>query len=91
MEGDVCSFLHPLVYRETAWVCANLIYSLDPDVIVIGGSAGRSLEPHLDEIMKELPSWLLPNTPIPDIVVTQLKGVGMLGAALYASDSLSKS
>lgn len=87
MEGDVCSFLHPLVYKETAWICTNLIYALDPDVIVIGGSAGRSLENHHDEILAELKQWILPGTPIPDISVTKLKGAGMLGAALLAAEA----
>lgn len=87
MAGDACSFLHPLVYRETAWLCANLIYALDPDIIVIGGSAGRSLKEHIPNILDELKHWLLPNTPLPHIAVSELKGAGMLGAALLASGS----
>lgn len=89
MTGDTCSFLHPLVYRETAWLCANLIYSFDPDVIVIGGSAGKALQDHVENILDELPRWLIPNTPIPEIVISKLHGAGMLGAAMLAKQSRS--
>ncbi len=87
LQGDVCSFLHPLVYREAAWLCTNLIYSIDPDIIVIGGSAGKALKGHVPHILKELEQWVLPGTPLPDIAISELKGAGMLGAALLAKES----
>lgn len=87
LEGDVCSFLHPQVYREVSWLCANLIYGFDPSVIVIGGSAGKALKGHVEKILQEVPNWLLPGTPLPDIAISELPGAGMLGAALLAWDS----
>lgn len=88
LEGEACSFLHPLIYREVAWLCTNLIHSLDPDIIVIGGSAGRALKNHVPKILEELKQWVLPGTPLPEITISELKGAGMLGAALLASGAL---
>jgi len=84
LEGEVCSFLRPDLYREISWLCASLTHALDPSIIVFGGSAGRALKTHLNEIRKELPHWLLPKTPLPDLAVSTLKGPGCLGAALLA-------
>lgn len=84
LEGAVCSFMQPEIFREVAWLCTNLIYLLDPDVIVFGGSAGYALTKHIDEIHKELLAWTLPNTPLPVIVAATTKNAGVVGAALLA-------
>lgn len=82
LDGAVCSFMQPDIYREVAWLCTNLIYLLDPDVIVFGGSAGHALLKHLDQITEELKKWTLPGTPLPDIVAATTRDAGILGAAL---------
>lgn len=84
LEGAVCSFMQPEIFREVAWLCTNLIYLLDPDVIVFGGSAGYALTKHIDEIHRELLTWTLPNTPLPVIVAATTKNAGVVGAALLA-------
>lgn len=85
LEGAVCSFMQPDIYREVAWLCTNLLYLLDPDMIVFGGSAGHSLASHVDAIEKELEKWLLPGTPLPTIVAATTKDAGILGAALLCA------
>lgn len=82
LEGAVCSFMQPEIYREVAWLCTNLTYILDPDVIVFGGSAGHALHKHLDQIHAELKKWLMPGTPLPKIVAATTRDAGILGAAL---------
>jgi predicted NBD/HSP70 family sugar kinase len=83
LNGAVCSFMQPDIYREVAWLCTNLIHLVDPDVIVFGGSAGHALHQHIDEITAELKKWTLPNTPLPKIVAGSTREkAGMLGAAL---------
>lgn len=85
LEGAVCSFMQPDIYREVAWLCTNLLYLLDPDMIVFGGSAGHALTKHIDAIEKELNQWLLPGTPLPKIVAAEIKNAGIIGAALLAA------
>jgi len=82
LDGAVCSFMQPDIYREVAWLCTNLIYLLDPDVIVFGGSAGHALLKHLDQITQELKKWTMAGTPLPDIVAATTRDAGILGAAL---------
>ena len=83
LNGAVCSFMQPDIYREVAWLCTNLIHLVDPDVIVFGGSAGHALHKHIEEITTELKKWTLPGTPLPDIVAGSTREkAGMLGAAL---------
>ena len=82
LEGETCSFMHDDLFKEVAWLCTNLIHLIDPSVIVLGGSAGRALEPHLDSIKKELKKWMLPKTPLPALSTSVLKGAATLGAAL---------
>jgi len=84
LDGAACSFMRPDIYREVAWLCTNLLYLLDPDLIVFGGSAGHSLANHVDAIETELKKWLLPGTPLPKIVAATTKNAGILGAALLA-------
>jgi glucokinase len=86
LNSAVCSFMQPDIYREVAWLCTNLIYLMDPDVIVFGGSAGHALVEHVEQITEELKKWTMPGTPLPAIVAATTKGSGMLGAALLASD-----
>ena len=85
LDGAACSFMQPDIYREVAWLCTNLLYLLDPDLIVFGGSAGHSLANHVDAIEKELVKWILPGTPLPNIVAATTKNAGILGAALLAA------
>jgi glucokinase len=84
LEGEVCSFLQPQVFRELAWFCVSLSHLLDPSIIVFGGSAGRALTPHLGKIEKEMMQWILPGTPLPEIAIARLQDPGSLGAALLA-------
>ncbi len=85
LDGAACSFMQPDIYREVAWLCANLLYMLDPDVIIFGGSAGHSLAKHVDAIEAELKKWLMPGTPLPTIVAATTKHAGILGAALLTA------
>lgn len=82
LEGEVCDWMQPHVFQETAWLATNLTYLLNPDMIVFGGSAGRALKPHLPKVMDELKKWTLPNTPLPELAVASLDASGALGAAL---------
>ncbi len=86
LEGAVCSFMQPQIYREVAWLCTNLIHLLDPDVIIFGGSAGHALFKHIKQIEKELKQWTLPGTPVPEIKAATTKDAGMVGAALLARE-----
>lgn len=85
LNGAACSFMQPDIYREVAWLCTNLLYLLDPDMIVFGGSAGHSLADHIDAIENELTHWLLPGTPLPVIVPATIDNAGILGAALLTT------
>lgn len=85
LEGAVCSFMQPQIYREVAWLCTNLMHLVDPDVIIFGGSAGHALHKRLDKIEAELKQWTLPGMPLPDIKAATTKDAGMVGAALLAS------
>lgn len=84
LEGEVCAFLHEEIFREAAWLCANLTHVLDPGIIVFGGSTGRALKPHLSAVQRELKEWLLPETPLPPLTVSTLSDAATLGAALLA-------
>lgn len=84
LEGAVCSFMQPDIYREVAWLCTNILYFLDPDLIVFGGAAGHTLASHVDAIEKELKQWMLPGTPLPKIAAAQIRDAGVIGAALLA-------
>jgi glucokinase len=86
LEGEVCAFLRPEVFREVAWFVTNLLYSFDPDIVVFGGSTGRALKPHLKEISDELRAWLVPHTPLPLLATAALEDAGTLGAALLCDE-----
>lgn len=86
LEGEVCSFLQPQVFREVAWFITDLTYLLDPSIIIFGGGAGMSLGKHLDEVRKELPKWMLPNTTPPELAVASVHDSGALGAALLCQE-----
>lgn len=90
LEGAVCGFLQPQVFREVAWTVTNLLYTLDPSIIVFGGSAGRALGPHLKEVRSELQQWILPETPLPHLAVCTLADAATLGAALLATARMQK-
>ncbi len=85
LEGEVCGFLQPMIFREIAWIIVNVTHLMDPSVIVFGGSAGRALEPHFDEVREELKTWMLPNTPLPDLAIAELKDAATRGAALLVA------
>jgi len=84
LEGAVCSFMQPDIYREVAWLCTNILYFIDPDLIVFGGAAGHTLAAHVDAIEKELKQWMLPGTPLPKIAAAEIRDAGVIGAALLA-------
>ncbi len=84
LHGAVCSFMQPDIYREVAWLCVNIHYFLDPDVIIFGGAAGHTLASHVDAIEKEMKQWTLPGTPLPKIVAAEIRDAGVIGAALLA-------
>jgi glucokinase len=81
-DGGTCSFMQPSLFKEVAWTIASITYLVDPSIIVIGGSAGRALKPHLAAVKKELRQWLLPHTPMPELTIAKLEHPGSLGAAL---------
>lgn len=85
LEGAVCSFLQPEVFREVAWLTVNLAHLLDPSIIIFGGSAGRALTKHLPEIHEELKQWMLPKTPLPILAPAILPDAATRGAALLVS------
>lgn len=87
LEGEVCAFMRPEIFKEVAWLCVNLSHSLDPSMIAFGGSAGRALKPHLPSIEKELSAWILKGTPLPKLAVAELLNASTLGAALLALKS----
>ncbi len=82
LEGAVCAFMRPDVFREIAWMCVNITHLLDPTAIAFGGSAGRALKQHLPKIRKELAIWMLPGTPLPELAIAELPNAATLGAAL---------
>ncbi|MDP7069126.1 MAG: ROK family protein [Candidatus Peribacteraceae bacterium] len=84
LEGEVCAFMRPEVFREVAWMCVSLNSLLDPSLIIFGGSAGRALRPHLGEIEKEMQQWSLPNIPLPELAIATLDDAATRGAALLA-------
>jgi predicted NBD/HSP70 family sugar kinase len=85
LEGSVCEFMRPDVFREVAWLCTNLIHVLDPSVIVFGGSAGRALRPYIPNVTAEIMKWILPGTPLPEIKIAELRDAATRGAALLAT------
>jgi glucokinase len=82
LEGQVCGFMQPEVFREVAWLIVNAMHSIDPAIIIFGGSAGRALAPHLPVILAEASRWLLPRTPPPELAIGILPDAAALGAAL---------
>ncbi len=85
LHGAVCSFMQPDIYREVAWLCTNIHYFLDPDLIIFGGAAGHTLAEHVDAIEKEMKQWMLPGTPLPKIAAAEIRDAGVIGAALLAA------
>ncbi len=86
LEGEVCGFMQPQVFREVAWLVTSLAHLVDPSVVVFGGSAGRALKPHLPAIEAELKLWMLPKMPLPRLAIGSLKNAAVLGAALRAME-----
>lgn len=84
LEGQVCGFMQPQVFREVAWLAVNAMHSIDPSIIVFGGSAGRALSNHLTEIRLELVKWILPGITPPELAVSVVQDAAVTGAALLA-------
>ena len=87
LQGDVCSFLQPDLFREVAWLCTSLTHLLDPSIIIFGGSTGTALGPHLPAIRQALKEWMLPDTPMPEIAIAAIHHAGVLGAALLCTEN----
>lgn len=85
LEGAVCGFMQPEVVREVAWLIVNAVHSIDPSIIVFGGSTGRALAAHLSAVAAELPSWLLPGIRPPALAVGTITDAAVLGAALLVA------
>lgn len=88
LEGAVCGFMQPQVFREVAWLVTDALHLIDPSVIVFGGSAGRALKPHLPAILSELQSWLLPSVRPPELRIRELPDAALKGAVLIATEGL---
>jgi len=56
-----------IIARNIAVGLNTLIATLDPDVIVIGGSVGNHLEKFEDRLLEELKIYEYPMTPVPPI------------------------
>ncbi|MBP7113879.1 MAG: ROK family protein [Candidatus Peribacteraceae bacterium] len=84
LEGQVCGFMQPQVFREVAWLVVNAVHTIDPSVIVFGGSAGRALKPHFKHVEKELEQWMLPGIKAPLLAASEIKDAAVMGAALLA-------
>ena len=89
LEGQVCAFLQPKVFEEIAQVVASLTYLLDPDIIIFGGSAGKSLAPHIRKIAVELTNWTMDGTPLPEMAISTMSNAGALGAAILARPTIN--
>ena len=85
LEGQVCAFLHPEVIREAAWFIVNAMHFLDPSIVIVGGSTGRALAPHLPAIERELRAWLLPGMTPPVLACGVLEDAAVRGAAMLAA------
>lgn len=84
LAGRTCAFMHGDLCRELAWLLTGIIHTIDPSVIVIGGSAGGAFAPHLHEVRAELKQWLLPKAPQPEIAIATVDNAALRGAALLA-------
>jgi predicted NBD/HSP70 family sugar kinase len=65
---------------------ANLISTLNPEVVVIGGELGKSLKPFLDEVRREARRWAEPSSARQCRIVSATLGAqgALLGAARLA-------
>lgn len=90
LEGQVCSFLRPEVFREVAWLVTDLVHVIDPSIVVFGGSAGRALAPHLPMIREEVRRWMVPGVPAPELSCGSLADASVRGAALLAKKMISQ-
>ncbi len=86
LEGQVCGFMQPDIFREVAWLIVSVVHTIDPSVIIFGGSAGRALKSHLQVIEQELIQWMLPSIKAPLLAVSELKDAAVMGAALLARE-----
>lgn len=88
LAGEACAFLHPSIVKEAAWLCTNLTYTVNPSIIIFGGSTGRALAKYLPAIGTEMKKWTLPHTPLPKLAIRSLDDAATRGAALLAMQSL---
>lgn len=84
LEGQVCGFMQPEIFREVAWLIVNAVHTVDPSIIVFGGSAGRALKSHITEIEQELKKWMLKDINSPLLAVGEIADAAVKGAALLA-------
>ncbi|MDD5054761.1 MAG: ROK family protein [Candidatus Peribacteraceae bacterium] len=90
LDGSACNFLHADLYREIAWFIVNVMHLVDPSVIVLGGSVGKALTPHIRSITEELKHWLLPGITPPELVCGTREHASATGAALRAKDAVDQ-
>ena len=90
LEGDACAGLRGQMIREIAWLVSSLTHSIDPSIIVFGGSVGRALKPHLNELRDVLKKWLLTGYPLPEVTCGILDDSARRGACLLARESLKQ-
>lgn len=88
LEGQVCGFMQPQVFREVAWLIVNAVHTIDPSIIIFGGSAGRAMKSHFTEIETELQQWMLKGIEAPVLSASELSDPAVKGAALLASAAL---
>jgi predicted NBD/HSP70 family sugar kinase len=89
LKGDTCAFMHPDILKEIAWLATNIIHTLNPSVLIFGGSAGRALKPHLEGMKEALLQWTLPGTPLPELKIAELSDAAVRGAALICGTESS--
>lgn len=90
LEGEVCGFMQPHVLREVAWLVVDVMHVLDPSIVILGGSAGRALKPHLPAIRKELGAWLVKGITPPELVCGSITDAAVKGAGLLAASMIKK-
>ncbi len=84
LEGQVCGFMQPEIFREVAWLIVNAAHTIDPSIIIFGGSAGRAMKPHLTAIERELKTWMLKDISAPQLAIGEIPDAAVKGAALLA-------
>ncbi|HMV49377.1 MAG TPA: ROK family protein, partial [Blastocatellia bacterium] len=79
-----------VVHETCYWIgrgIANLISTLNPEAVVLGGELGLALKPYLDEIREEARRWVAPEAARQCKIVTATVGekAVVIGAARLAA------